>query len=221
MYLKASATKPQASSTAMLLKFNEQVIDNFLIPAFTLSKGEIVIIRLPNGPLTYALQLALVKMLTGKTANDKVKITSPLTFVEHFKESRFKSRFFPMTIGAYHRRYADQANPVYKKIFETHWITSHTKVKTLAGNLRKKLALYTTLSHTNHIIFDLAGVDPQGAQDIFGYVKTIVNNGGSAILLNYWDGFQNECTTFIKAGYLGSGEAETIPVPFEAKPQKR
>src|ERR1044072_2061766 len=102
----------------MLVKFLEQTIDNFLIPSFTLTKGEIVIIQLPNGHLFYPLSSAMIDIFTGKAINDKVEITSPFKYAEHFKENAFRRRFSPMTIGKYHDKYANKANPIYKKIYD-------------------------------------------------------------------------------------------------------
>jgi hypothetical protein len=186
-----------------LLQFDEQVVNDFLIPSFTISQGEIVIIKLPNGPFFYPVTVALSNILTQQVFNDHVKFTSAFKYVEHLKESRFRQRFFPISVGSYHKKYANPANPIYKKIYETSWITPKTKVKTLAGNPRKWLSLYTTLSWNNNIVFDLVAVDPQGGRDIYAFVKTMVNSGGAAILIDHFFEFKNDCTTFIEAEYIG------------------
>ncbi|NII26928.1 hypothetical protein HB364_17695 [Pseudoflavitalea sp. X16] len=187
----------------MLVQFHEQTVDDFLIPSFALKKGEIVIVQLPNGPFFHPLELALIDIITGKTVNEKVEIISPLRYVEHVKESWFRYHFLPITVGTYLDKYANKANPVYKKIYDIKWMTPKTKVQALAGNPRRQLSLYTTLSWTSDIIFDLAGVDPQGGQDIYNFVKTVVQSGGSAILFDYSDEFKNDCTAFIQVQYLG------------------
>jgi hypothetical protein len=188
----------------MLLRFSEQIINNFLVPSFSLANGEIVIIRIPEGEFFYPLKLEIVKMLTGEAVNDNVEIVSALQFVADFEESYFRYRFFPTTIDSYHNKYANKANPVYKNIYGTEGITPQTKVKTVDNTLRRLLSLYTTLSWTNNIVFHLAGIGPQGGQDIYRIVKTMVNSGGAAILIDRCDEFQNDCTTFIKAGYIDS-----------------
>lgn len=187
----------------MLLKFLEQTIDNFRIPSFTLTKGQIVIIQLPNGPFFYPPSSAMIDILTGKAINDKVEISSPFKYAEHFKENEIRRKFFPMTVAKYHDKYANKVNPIYKQIYEIPWITPKMKAQSLAGTPRRQLCVYTTLSWTNNIIFDLVGVDLKGGQDIYKFVSTMVNFGGAAILLDNNDEFKHDCTTFMQATSLG------------------
>ncbi|MFD1145489.1 hypothetical protein ACFQ4C_30465 [Larkinella insperata] len=187
----------------MLINFREQRIDNFIIPSFTLSKGELVIIRLPNGPLFRPFVVVLTKLLTGKTQSDPVELIAPLRYVEHFKESWFRHQFFPMTVGRYIAKYANQTNLLYKEVYAIDQITPQMKVQNLAGTQRLQLSLYTTLSWTRDIVFDLAGIDPQGGQVIYHFVKEMVKAEGAAVLLDWTDEFKDDCTRFIPATYLG------------------
>lgn len=186
----------------MLLQFHQQTVDNFIIPSFSVGTNEIVVIQLPNGPFFRPLMSVLVDILTGKIANEKVDILSSFAYAKHFEESWFRYHFSPMTVGDYLNKYANKANPLYKKIYDIPWMNAKIKVQTLAGNPRRQLSIYTTLSWTSNLIFDLAAVDPQGGQYIYSFVKTMVLQGGSAILFDYCDEFKNDCTTFIQAQYL-------------------
>jgi hypothetical protein len=188
----------------MILQFSEQIINNLLVPSFSLAKGEIVIIQIPEGALFYPLKQQIVEVLTGKVVNDSIEIVSPLKFVADFKESYFRYRFFPTTIDSLHNKNANRANPVYKNIYRTEGLTHQTKLKKVDNTLRRLISLYTTLSWTNNIVFDLTGIGPQGGQDIYRIVKAMVNSGGAAILIDHCDEFQNDCTMFIKARYLDS-----------------
>ncbi|MBS0027704.1 hypothetical protein ACTJJ0_03480 [Chitinophaga sp. 22321] len=187
----------------MLTKFSEQTVDNFYFPSFILTKGDIIIIHLPCGPYFRPVELKMIDILTGKQYNDLIEINTPLKYVEHIAEKSFWHRFFPLTVGGYLDKYANKSNPVCNMIYNTKWITPKTKIQTLAGTPRRQLSLYATLSWTDKIIFDLAGVDPQGGQQIYNFVKTVVQSGGSAILFDYTDEFKDDCTRFIKAQYLG------------------
>lgn len=187
----------------MLLQFHQQAIDSFLIPSFSLRKCEIAIIQLPNGPFFRPVELALIDIITRKTVNEKIEVLSSFKYAEHFKESWFRYHFFPVTVGNYLNKYANKANPVHKKIYDMEWMTSKTKMRTLAGTPKRQLSIYATLSWTNNLIFDMVGVDPQGGQSIYYFVKTVVQSGGSAILFDYSDEFKDDCTTFVQAKYLG------------------
>lgn len=190
----------------MIVNFKEQVIDNLLIPSFTLTKGEIVVILLPSGPFFYPLSQEIIKILTGKITNENTTTDGTLKYADYLKEGFFRRYLFPTTVSSYHNKYANKSNPIYKKIFEKDWIKPKTKFKMLSGVDKRWLTIYTTLSWTNNIIFDLPGIGPQTGKDIYSYVKTVVNHGGSAILIDYNDEFKNDCTTFVEAQYL----AQTI-----------
>ncbi len=188
----------------MLLQFHQQTVDNFLIPSFSLTEGEIVIINFPNSSFFRPAELILIDILTGKISNDRVDIKASFKYAEHFQQSWLRDHFLPMTVGSYHDKYANKTNPVYKKIYDIPWMTPKIKVQTLAGNPRRQLSVYTTLSWSSNIIFDLAGVDPQGGQYIYNFIKNIVRQGGSAILFQCSNEFKNDCTKFIQAQYLGN-----------------
>ncbi len=174
----------------MLIRFSEQTINNFLIPSFTIDKGEIVIIQLFGGAFFYPEVAEISKILTGKIINENVEISSPFKFVEYFKENAFNYYFRPTTIGRYHKKYTNMANPIYKKIYDIPWITPQIRVNTLAGNPRKRLSLYTTLSWTNNIIFDLGGVDPLGGEEIFEFVKSTVKDAAQQSFLTIVTNFK-------------------------------
>ena len=187
----------------MPINFPEQNFNNFIIPAFQINEGEIVVIELPGGGLFRPLLSELKNMLTGAAANSHVEINSQFRFVEHFKESFLSYHFAPITIGKYHQKYANKHNPIYEEIYNIPSLTKRTKVNTLAGDVRKKLELYTTLSWTNHLVADITGADPKGGRDIFSVVKQAIMPNGAAILIDLCDEFKDQCTTFIKVNYIG------------------
>jgi hypothetical protein len=187
----------------MLISFPKQNLNNFIIPAFQINEGEIVVIELPGGALFSPILSEIKKILTGAVADSHVEINSKFRFVEHFKESFLNYHFSPVTISNYHQKHANKHNPIYEKIYNTPSLTTQTKVKTLAGDVRKKLEFYTALSWTNHLIFDLTGAELKGGSDIFGFVKQAIMPNGAAILIDHCDEFKNQCTTFIKVNYIG------------------
>ena len=189
----------------MLVKFSGQTIDNFFIPSFNLTNGEIVIIKFPNDGFSRQVELKLIDILSGKVSNKNVELITPLKYAEHFWKTSLWYRLFPMTVAKYHDKYANKANPIFERIYDIEWMTPKIKIETLAGNARRKLSLYTTLSWTNNIIFDLAGVDPQGAEDIYEIVKKVAELGGAAILLNHFEEFKNDCSTYIIAKHVSTG----------------
>ncbi|PIF46327.1 hypothetical protein CLU96_3357 [Chryseobacterium sp. 52] len=182
----------------MLLENKGIKTDTFYIPPFDLNVGEIVVLNLFQGAHFYETEMLIREILCGRIPNENVIIHQNLTFAEHFFESKIRSFFYPVTVGEYLKKNANPDSPYATKIYETEWINKKTKVNTLAGNPRKSLSLYATLSKTENIVFDLRGQDPQGAKETYTIVKAVVKNGGSAILLDGFNEMKNDCTKYIE-----------------------
>jgi hypothetical protein len=172
--------------------------ETFYIPPFDLNEGEIVVLYLFNGQHLYETEMFLKDIFCGKTKDENVIVYKNLTFVEHFIEPKLRRLFYPVTVGEYLRKNANLDSPYSTKIYEIDWINERTKVNTLAGNPRRLLCLYATLSNTQNIVFDVAGQDPQGADETYKIVKEVVKNGGSAILLDCFEDMKNDCTKYIE-----------------------
>ena len=102
-----------------------------------------------------------------------------------------------MTVREYLKKNANSKSNFATKIYDSKYITKETKVHSLGGNPRKLLCLYSTLSKTTDIVFDVAGLDPQGAEETYQIVKDNIKNGGSAILIDWTEEMKNDCTKFI------------------------
>ncbi|MGV8830312.1 MAG: hypothetical protein ACWA6U_18545 [Breznakibacter sp.] len=172
--------------------------DSFYIPPFDLNVGEIVVLYLFNGQHFYETEMLLKEIFCGKKKDENVIVYKNLTFVEHFIEPKLRRLFYPVTVGEYLKKNANFDSPYATKIYEIDWINEKTKVNTLAGNPRRLLCLYATLSKTENIIFDLAGQDPKGAEETYEIVKDLVKKGGSAILLDCFEDMKNDCTKYIE-----------------------
>ena len=159
--------------------------DTFYVPPFVLYEDEVVVLYLNTIVDLYDTEMFLKDIFCGITKNENVALHKKMTFVEHFRESNFRDRFYPTRVGRYLRKNANLSDPFSKKIFEIEWITSKTKVRTLTGNPRRLLCLYAALSKTKDIVFDLLGQDPEEVEFTFKMVKEAVKNGGSAILLDF------------------------------------
>ena len=176
----------------MLIKSNGIKIPGFYLPPFELREGEIVVLNLFGGAHFYETKMFFKDIFIGKISDQAVTVLQPLTFVKHFREPALRRIFYPITVREYLRTNADPNSYYSKKIFESKWITGKTRVQAFAGNPRKLLSMYATLSRTNKIVFDVAGLDPLGAHDTFRIAKEGIKNGGAAILLDWTDDMKNE-----------------------------
>ncbi len=168
--------------------------NKFFIPPFDLNASEIVVLNLFGGQHFYETEMFLKDIFTGETTNENVKVHKPMKFVEPI----IRRMFLPITVDKYLKKKANPKSNFATKIYETEWITKNTKVNTLAGNSRKLLSLYATLSETKDIIFDLVGQNPKDAKEIYMKVMENVKSGGSAILLDNCSDMKDDCTKYIE-----------------------
>lgn len=182
----------------MLIQCKGIKTEDYYIPPFTLNKGEIVVLYLYNSMHFYDMSMWLKDIFTGKIKHENVIIKDHFSFVEHFIEPKWRRIFYPVTVHEYLKKNAYKSDSLSRKIYEIDWITKKTRVNTLAGNPRKLLSLYSTLSKTKNIIFDLVAQDPQGAKETYDFVKENIKGGGAAILFDGYDEFKNDCTKFIE-----------------------
>ncbi|SIS29671.1 hypothetical protein SAMN05421639_101579 [Chryseobacterium shigense] len=182
----------------MLIENKGIETDTFYIHPFKLNFGEIVVLNLFGRASFYKTKMFLKDIFCGRIPHENIIIHQNMTFVEHFFEPAIRRIFHPVTVGEYLKKNANPNSPYTTKIYETEWINEKTKVNRLFGSPRKQLSLYSTLSKTQNIVFDLSGEGPQGAEETYKIVKDIVKNGGSAILLDSFDDMKNDCTKYIE-----------------------
>lgn len=192
--------------------------DTFYLPPFELNESEIVILQLFNGVHFHETRMFLKDVFCGNTPHDNVSIYKKPTFVEHFFEPRLRYYFYPVTVGEYLRKNANPNSQYATKIYENKWINPKTKVNRLPGSPRGLLRTYATLSRTNHIVFDLLGQDPHGAQITYETVKQVVKEGGSAILLDFYEEMRYDCTKYIELQWTTySSSAKAFQNDFKLK----
>ena len=189
----------------MLIEFKEQQIADYIIPSFAVAQNEIIVLRFPNEPSAYGVITLLNSFLTGQIENNNVLIYNQFAYVPHSVNSRFFDNIFPLTVRRLINRIASNPDQIYRQINEEiSWLTPDTKIETLAGDYRRLIYIYNTLSKTSNIIFDLPGLGTDNRKKIYSIVKNSVAIGGAAILYDYWDDFRNDCTTFIEIRHIGS-----------------
>ena len=168
-------------------------VDKYKVPPFQLNQGEIVTLNLWSGGHFFDLERELVSVFTGKKSIEQVKIHGQLTFAEHIRLNRWTELIYPLTIERYLRRNAQSTEMLLSR-FPDDRLNPNNKISNLAGNPRRFLSIYSTLSKCDGLIFDLVGVDPQGALNIYEIVEEVVTSkDGYAILLNNFDDMKGKC----------------------------
>lgn len=176
--------------------------DKYFIPPFEVREGDFVLIHLENHIASCDVEEKLIAIFAGKEKHQNVTINKPHTFVKHFKESEFRYRFFPTTVGGYLRKNANPKSKFVNKIYEIDWINKKTNVNRLPGNPRKLISLYSVLSKTNNIIFDLIAQDWEGMEHAAKIVKEEIGNTGSAIITDRSDFLKKFSTQYIRIEWL-------------------
>ncbi|WP_044213129.1 hypothetical protein [Flammeovirga sp. OC4] len=171
----------------MILSNEGFEIGDFIIPSFKLNEGEIIRLCLYGGSHFFPLVDELTKIFMGINPSPRVKLFQKIAFAEHIYPHGFKEYFYPLTIERYLKQNG-QANFEDLKLFSgLDYITANTKIATLPGNQRKWLSIVSKLSLTKNIIFDLVGQDPMGATTTLKVIKSLLDQGYSAIFLDNFD----------------------------------
>ncbi|KAF2335071.1 hypothetical protein [Flavobacterium daemonense] len=92
--------------------------DTFYIPPFVLHEGEIIVLYLYNGKHFYDTEMYLKDIFCGAIKNENVIVNRKMSFVNFFKESKFRDIFFPSTVSRYLRKDKELTNPFLVKLFE-------------------------------------------------------------------------------------------------------
>ncbi|MBS7256286.1 hypothetical protein [Flavobacterium branchiicola] len=176
--------------------------EQYYIPPFELREGELVVLFLYGGAHFQNLKTELVHIFTGKIKNENVIVTKSLIYVDYFKESKFRSLFFPVRVDEYLKKNANLESKFIQKIYENPWINKKTKINELHWNSKRLLSLCATFSKTKHIVFELAGQGPFDAKETYDMVRNEIKEGGSAILIDWASDMKDDCDKFISLEWL-------------------
>lgn len=172
--------------------------DIFSLPPFTLQKGETIGIYIGNNDNYFLAQQYLTAIFTGKTQYKNTIVRNNFTFVDYFREVKWRRLFFPITVGEYLKKHSDVSNPYSQKIYEEVWINKRMNVNALPWIQKKLLRLYSELSKKENVIIDFAGLDKQGTAMISEIIRNEVEKGSSAILFDIFSDLENSCDQYIK-----------------------
>jgi hypothetical protein len=171
----------------------------FYIPPFTAYPGQIVLVHFPNHPdfLSASQQLArtiisMTETQPGKSSDPFRRVDTPMDM-----ESDWRNRFYRTTVQRYIRRTGNPENDPMPRALHLTGVTSRTSVNQIPATYRKIIALCSALSWTNNIIFDLAGVGPEGGITAFQLAKEAIGTNGIAILTDTYDEFKDQCSQYI------------------------
>ena len=183
----------------MIAKCSGFTIGKYKIPPFELNKGELVGIHLHSGAHFFDLEMELVNLFMAKKAVSELELNQKFEFVEYFRGHKWQNFFYPVTVNRYLKTHGNPKSKDLYKVYEIDdYINPKTKVISLAGTPRKLLSLFTALSKSHYIVFDLVGVDPSGAEKILDIVNDYVRKGKTAILLDNYDDYEPKCTKFLR-----------------------
>ncbi|NML37900.1 hypothetical protein HHL17_11910 [Chitinophaga sp. G-6-1-13] len=189
------------------------------IPPLILREGELVLLNLKNPVYAIAVQNRFVDIVTGKTKCAEVKVYHPLTYIPPFRQSWFRRRFNPMSVGEYVKKNMDPASEYagiiyqYRDVCEQKQnIDRHTKVDMLMGGPKRLLTLCAAMSRYRYIVYDMQAVGPEAVSFIHELVKKHVSQGGAALLLDRYDELRNDCSRYAEVEW-------SVRVTTPASPQ--
>ncbi|MCW3464137.1 hypothetical protein [Chitinophaga nivalis] len=185
----------------MLLNFPGQVIGAFYIPAFTLSAGEIVMVKLPSGPFFRSTIRSFVDTYQSP-GYEHIHSSVPFRHVTYRTKRKFP-HYFPLTVGGYCQQHGKPEHTLLQEMYTRTHLQPRTRLSTLTSNDEKLLSLFTTLMETNKLFFDLDGVNAMQGAEIFHTMRHHVGQTGAAVFFDFCDEFLQQCTRSVLAGYTG------------------
>lgn len=165
---------------------SESRFDCIVIPSFTITSGEIVVIHLPSGPIFQTVVQGFQSWFTD---------FSQFWYVRRMPHRRL---FFPMKVSAYIAKYGNPGHPIISSMYRFTDIGPDTTVSSLVCGDEKILALVTAISVNKNIVIDLLGVVAVKGPLVFNLLKENVAAGGAVVLLDTNLEFKEECTRFIE-----------------------
>jgi hypothetical protein len=178
-------------------------IQEVVIPPFTVQKGEILVIDIDNGVHFSPVLFQLVDIFSNVVSSEHVQVDRTFVFASHIVDKGWKSFFRRLTVREHIRNAANPNSKLPEEIYAIDRIGPKTKINTLPGSPRKILSVLCALSWSDKIVFDLSGVDPLGAERVLELVKKYIGEEGAAILVDYCNDFENNCSRYVKATYVG------------------
>ncbi|MEC5143384.1 hypothetical protein [Chitinophaga sp. 212800010-3] len=170
----------------VILDFKEQRAGRFLIPAFRLHAGEIVVIKIPGGPFFRETVQRFVKTLVPGAG---------FAFIDSLPQRRF----LPSTVQQFVRKNAGPRSALITELYAIPEINENSILQHLSSCDQKIVSLYTHLSSTNKILFDFAGISPYKENLVFTTIQRHVQPDGGALLFDHCDEFRDQCNSFIEA----------------------
>jgi len=173
----------------LILKINKTQIGDRIVPDFEIREGEIASILIDKPSFEFELK----DYLTGKLANDKIKIFQPLIFADYLSGNY-------TWIAKIRRRHSVQRvirqelncnDNKIQEILNKAEITFDSKIDRLAGNPRRILSTLIAFEKNKNVIYTTIGMDPLGIERLNRIVRDEVRfKKGAAIEINspYIDG---------------------------------
>ena len=180
---------------------HEIAAEGFSIPPFEMKSGEIIIINLQPTKDLYKTENELVCLLTGKTSRDEIIIFESITFVEHYKQPKWRQLLYPVTVGEYLRNNANSDSSFGNKIYELAHISKRSKIESLSFKDKRFLCLFSALSNTKNIVLDFVGLSFDTIDTVYEILLEVVRNGGSVIILDTSRYKESECSKFIELAW--------------------
>jgi hypothetical protein len=179
-------------------------IGKFFIPPFELREGELIGICLYGGSHFFDLKKELVALFMQKKTHPNLIVEQPFQFVERVRENAFRRMFWPTTVKDYLKAKGKKGSPLLDKMYEIDNIQPHTRISTIYGSPQKWLSLYSTLSNSNLVVFDLLGQDPVGVLKTYEIIKECIQPNGAAILLDNFDDpeAESQCSQYLRIGMI-------------------
>ncbi|QHT68474.1 hypothetical protein GXP67_18410 [Rhodocytophaga rosea] len=166
-------------------------INGYWISPFELLKGQVISLWLPqdteqNEGVGSKIESQLIKLLSGKQTHNALTLIKRFMYIEDYKgDDWFKEHFYPTTPERYLKKNSKLLKAERNQILNELISKPALPLNRFGGNTRRMLALLACMSKSNNILFNVGGLDSQGVNQVYQQIEKMVDQGGSAIELNY------------------------------------
>ncbi len=199
----------------MILENKGVQLGPFFVPPFHMHQGELVGICFYNGPYSIEPMQAFLSMVLD---NDSQEINTWVSFEEAtaIRHRRWWQLARPKCVKGMLSGHTDRALSELKG-FGAAYLSADKKINHCDLFELKLLSLWLAFEKTAPVVFNLAGLGPMGVERCLKFVKSRVEAGSAALLLDFWENSAAFCNQFYTVEADHPGRFRYQPAPFELK----
>ena len=199
----------------MILENKGVQLGSFFVPPFHMHQGELVGINFHNGPYSIEPMQTFLSMVLD---NNSQEINTWVNFEEAtvIRHGRWWQLARPKRVRGLLSAQTDRALSELRG-FGAVYLSADKKINHCDLFELKLLSLWFAFEKQVPIVFNLAGLSPMGVERCLKFVKSRVETGSAALLLDHWEDSAAFCDQYYTVQSDHPQHFRFQPAPFELK----